>query len=93
MNREELISAIESMTVLELAERILSAAGPLSAEQRDRLREVSAILERDRAEAGEETALRVVSRGAGSSVAEAAAEISRTAKRRGRRPTRTERAQ
>ena len=83
----------ERKTVLELAERILSAAGPLSAEQHDRLREVSAILERDRAEAGEETALRVVSRGAGSSVAEAAAEISRAAKRRGRRPTRTERAQ
>ncbi|MCW2241226.1 DUF3141 domain-containing protein [Azospirillum canadense] len=77
-------------TVLELAERVLSAAAPLTAEQRARLREVSAILERDRAEAGAETALRVVSRGAGSSVAKAAAEISQAAKQR--RPTRTERA-
>ncbi|MBP2295806.1 DUF3141 domain-containing protein [Azospirillum rugosum] len=77
-------------TVLELAERILSAAGPLTADQRARMREVSSILERDREEAGEETALRVVSRGAGSSVAEAAAEISRAAKRR--RSSRTERA-
>ena len=68
--------------VLDAAERILSASGPLSANQRARLREVAERLGRDREEAGQDASLRVVQMGAGSSVADAAAEISRVAKRR-----------
>ncbi|CAO3424778.1 DUF3141 domain-containing protein [Azospirillum doebereinerae] len=69
------------LDVVALAERVLASSGPLDDEQRARLGEVEAILAGDEGEDGE-TPLRIVPRNGGSSVTEAAAEISRATTRR-----------
>lgn len=60
--------------IVAIAERVLTAAGPLSPEQRGRLRQIEALLARKDA-AGSESPVRVLSVTEGSSVAKAAAEI------------------
>ncbi len=70
----------ERREVMALAERVLEASGPLTPDQRARLRQVDALLhnKEERIEAEREPPLRVLPGAGGSSLAKAASDIART---------------